>query len=188
MAGHYRDGVSLRLGGQALFESVVWGEEERPDDAERAWERLGCISGSPARPEKQYGAGPDNLWALSPARQAVTELKTGCVTDTIAKKDINQLGGSVRWFNDHNREAKALPVMLHPSRYSESQGTPPQGMRIVTPARFEKLKEAVTQYVAALAASPDRWRDEQAVGEQSAHHKLNGDRFFYTYAEPVRPS
>jgi hypothetical protein len=30
-------------------------------------------------------------------------------------------------------------------------------MRVVTPALFEKLKEAVTSYAAALVGSPDRW-------------------------------
>ncbi|MGP3974458.1 DEAD/DEAH box helicase [Streptomyces sp. 8N114] len=186
LAAQYGDGLSLRLGVQALFENVVWGEEERSDDAERAWQALGEHLGfTSARPEKQYGMGPDNLWALSATRQAVTELKTGCVTDTIAKKDINQLGGSVRWLNDHNPEVEALPVMLHPSRVSDAKATPPPGMRVVTPARFEKLKEAVTQYATALASSPDRWADEQAVREQLAHHKLTGDRFFTTYADPV---
>ncbi|CAL9327693.1 hypothetical protein SUDANB106_00007 [Streptomyces sp. enrichment culture] len=116
LAGRYRDGVSLRLGVQALFEDVVWGEEERSDDAERAWQALGEHLGfASTRPEKLYGTGPDNLWALSAARQAVTELKTGCTTDTIAKKDMDQLGGSVRWLNDHNPQVEAVPVMLHPS-------------------------------------------------------------------------
>lgn len=46
----------------------------------------------------------------------------------------------------------------------------------------------MTSYAAALASSPDRWADEQAVREQLAHHKLTGDRFFTAYAEPVRAS
>ncbi|WP_042365921.1 hypothetical protein [Streptacidiphilus neutrinimicus] len=60
------------------------------------------------------------------------------------------------------------------------------GMRVVTPAMFDKLKDAVTSYAAALASSPDRWADEQAVREQLARHKLTGDRFFTTYSESVR--
>ncbi|WP_093868115.1 DEAD/DEAH box helicase family protein [Streptomyces sp. KS_5] len=185
----YRDGVSLRLGVQTLFEDVVWGEEERSDDAERAWQQLGLHLGfASTRPEKQYGTGPDNLWALSATRQAVVELKTGCTTDTIAKKDMDQLGGSVRWLNDHNPEVEALAVMLHPSRVCDAKAIAVPGMRVVTPALFEKLKEAVTSYAAALAGSPDRWADEQAVRDQLAYHKLTGDRFFTTYAEPVRTS
>jgi Type III restriction enzyme, res subunit len=189
LATRYRDGTSLRLGVQALFEDVVWGEEERTGDAERAWQALGQHLGFPStRPEKQYGTGPDNLWALSAARQAVTELKTGCTVSTIAKKDMDQLGGSVRWLNEHNPEVDALPVMLHPSRVSDANATPPPGMRIITPVMLDKLKEAVTSYAAALAISPDRWVDEQAVREQLTHHQLTGDRFFTIYAEPVRAS
>ncbi|MFH8485319.1 DEAD/DEAH box helicase family protein [Streptomyces longisporoflavus] len=187
LASRYTDGTSLRLGVQALFEDVVWGEEERSDDAEAAWQSLGAHLGfSSTRPEKLYGKGPDNLWALTAARQAVIELKTGCTTDTIAKKDMDQLGGSVRWLNDHNAEVEALPVMVHPNRVSDAKATAVPSMRVVTPALFDKLKEAVTRYATALAASPDRWADEQAIREQLAHHGLTGDRLFTNYAEPAR--
>ncbi|MFJ4695556.1 hypothetical protein [Streptomyces sp. NPDC088766] len=78
--------------------------------------------------------------------------------------------------------------MLHPSRVSDDKATAVPGMRVVTPTLFEKLKEAVTSYAAALTSTPDRWADEQAVHEQLAHHKLTGDRVFTTYAEAVRTS
>ncbi|GGU11501.1 DEAD/DEAH box helicase family protein [Streptomyces lateritius] len=186
LSAKYTDGTNLVLGVKRLLEEVVWGEEERSDDAERAWEQLGLHLGFVStRPEKQYGKGPDNLWALSAAEQAVIELKTGCVTDTIAKKDLNQLGGSVRWLNEINRNVKALPVMLHPSRTCDVQGTPPPGMRVVTPARFELLRDAVTKFANALAANPGSWKDEQAVSVQLTQHKLTGN-FFNTYSEAVR--
>ncbi|MER6401491.1 DEAD/DEAH box helicase family protein [Kitasatospora sp. NPDC001603] len=189
LAAQYHDGIGLRLGVQALFEDVVWGEEERSDDAERAWQQLGLHLGfASTRPEKLYGTGPDNLWALSTTRQAVVELKTGCTTDTIAKKDMDQLGGSVRWLNAHNAEVEALPIMLHPSQVRDTRAIAVSGMRVVTPALFKKLKEAVTSYAAALASNPDRWADEQAIREQLAHHKLTGDRFFTTYADSLRTS
>ncbi|MER6958230.1 hypothetical protein [Streptomyces sp. NPDC000618] len=79
------------------MEEVVWGDEERTDVAERAWQRLGLHLGFVStRPEKLYGTGPDNLWKLSAARQAVIELNTGCASDTIAEKDADRLGGSIR--------------------------------------------------------------------------------------------
>ncbi|WP_055470019.1 hypothetical protein [Streptomyces ardesiacus] len=156
---------------------------------ERAWQALGEHLGfASSRPEKLHGTGPDNLWALSAARQAVIELKTGCTTGTIVKKDMDQLGGSVRWLNDHNPEVEAVPVMLHPSRAADAKATAVPGMRVITPEQFGQLKDAVTAYAAALASSPDRWADEQAVREQLAHHKLTGDRFLTAYAEPVSPS
>ncbi len=49
------------------------------------------------RPEKPYGKGPDNRWTLAGDRHAVVEMKTGCTTATIAKKDVDRLRGPVRW-------------------------------------------------------------------------------------------
>jgi hypothetical protein len=187
LSARYTDATALRLGLQALLEDVVWGEEERSDDAERAFEQLGLHLGfTSTRPERQYGTGPDNLWALSAGQQAVIELKTGCSTATIAKKDMDQLGGSVRWLNDHNSDVTALPIMVHPSAISDERSTPVPGMRVVTPDLFEKLATAVTQFATALAGAPDRWSDEQAVRDQLTYHKLTGDRFFDTYSQPVR--
>ena len=97
LASEYADGVRLVLGIMALLDDIQW-DEERTEDAERAWEQLGRHLGfTSLRPEKLYGAGPDNLWALGADRHAVTELKTGCTNNLIAKKDLDQLGGSVRW-------------------------------------------------------------------------------------------
>ncbi|MEU6673854.1 hypothetical protein [Streptomyces sp. NPDC046925] len=46
--------------------------------------------------------------------------------------------------------------MLHPSRAGDPEATGVPGMRVATPALFDKLQEAVTRYAAALAANPDR--------------------------------
>jgi hypothetical protein len=68
-----------------------------------------------SRPEKICGTGPDNLWVLG-AEHAVTELKTGWITSTIAEKDLDQLGGSVRWDQEQYPDVQPLPVLVHPSR------------------------------------------------------------------------
>ncbi|WP_158754409.1 hypothetical protein [Streptomyces sp. NRRL F-2580] len=75
--------------------------------------------------------------------------------------------------------------MLHPSRTCDAQGTPPLGMRVVTPAKFELLREAVTKFAHALAANPGSWADEQAVSVQLTQHKLTGN-LFNTYSEAAR--
>jgi hypothetical protein len=187
LAARYSDATDLRLGVQALLEDVVWGDDDRSDDAERAWQQLGLhLRFTSTRPEKQYGTGPDNLWALSSSQQAVIELKTGCGTATIAKKDMNQLGDSVRWLNEHNPEVTALPVMVHPSAVSDAKSTPVPGTYVVTPELFAKLTAALLQYATALGGAPDRWGEEQAVRDQLAHHRLTADRFFGTYSEPIR--
>jgi hypothetical protein len=188
LAAEYTDGISLVLGVKSMLEEIQW-DEERTEDAERAWARLGQHLGfASTRPEKQYGTGPDNLWALSDGRHAVTELKTGCMTSTIAKKDLDQLGGSVRWDQEHSPGVTSVPVMVHPSRDCDVRGTPVAGMRVVTPGRLEQLKAAVTAFAIALADGQGRWADEQAVAAHLAHGRLDHGSLFQVYAEPARPA
>jgi hypothetical protein len=183
LAGEHQDGTSLVLGVRALLEEIQW-DPERTDEAERAWEQLGRHLGfASSRPEKQSGRGPDSLWALTAERHAVTELKTGCTTIVIAKKDLDQLGGSVRWDQEQHPGIQSLPVMVHPSREYDERGTPVPNMRVVTPVKLDELKGAVRAYAVALADGPGRWADEQAVAAQLAYHKLDSGNLFQTYAE-----
>ena len=180
--------MSLVLGVKSLLEEIQW-DDERTDEAEAAWARLGQHLGfSSTRPEKQYGTGPDNLWALSGDQHAVTELKTGCVTNTIAKKDLDQLGGSVRWDQEQSPGVTSIPVMVHPSRDCDGRGTPVPGMRVVTPDKLEQLKTAVTAFAVALADGQGRWSDEQAVAAHLAHGRLEDGRVFQVDADAARPA
>lgn len=45
---------------------------------------------------------------MSDTTHAVTELKTGASNTTIAKKDVDQLGGSVRW-HEQQHLVSAVP-------------------------------------------------------------------------------
>ena len=183
LAHKYKGAMHLVLGVREMLEKIVW-EEERTDEAEAAWEQLGHHLGfTSTRPEKLYGTGPDNLWALSAERHAVVELKTGCTTATIVKKDIDQLGGSVRWDQEHHPGVTPLPVMVHPTGALSKLGTAVPNMRVVTPEKLEKLKNAVSAYAVALADGQGRWGDEQAVAMQLAHGKLDAGNIFQIYAE-----
>lgn len=184
----YTDGISLVLGLRALVERVVW-DEERTDEAEAAWQSIGDHLGfTSTRPEKLYGTGPDNLWALSTDRHAVVELKTGSITDRISKKDLDQLGGSIRWDQEQYPGVTAIPVMVHPTRDLHDQAIAVPNMRVVTRQKLEALKQAVVAYAVALADGQGRWGDEQAVTTQLAHQRLVVGTLFQTYAETARPA
>jgi hypothetical protein len=59
-----------------VLEDFRW-DQKRTDDAEVAWTRLGeHLRLTSTRPEKQYGSGPDNLWA-SGDRHAVDRQSAG---------------------------------------------------------------------------------------------------------------
>ncbi|TKA12060.1 DEAD/DEAH box helicase [Actinacidiphila oryziradicis] len=181
----YPDATSLLLGVKSIFEDVVWGDEKRSKDAERAVEQLGLHLGfASSRPEDMYGKGPDDLWALSSDRHAVIELKTGRTHDAIIKHDLDQLGGAVRWNAETHPGVTQIPVIMHPSPVLHGQGTAVTGMRVITPQTWNRLSEAVRAFAEALTNGQQRWREHHAVAEQLAQHKLTATTLFTTYTEP----
>ncbi|WP_230687067.1 DEAD/DEAH box helicase [Catellatospora vulcania] len=183
----YADAMELVLGVRMLLDEIQW-DEDRTDDAEAAWQKLGLHLGfASSRPEKEYGTGPDNLWALSTTQHAVIELKTGCITTTISKHDLDQLGGSVRWDAQHHPDVAQVPILLHPSRTPHILATPVTGMRIVTKEKMELLKLAVRTFATELANGLGRWGDEQAVAAQLTSCKLTGTQLFLHYTDPPTP-
>ena len=52
-------------------------------------------------PERSYGEGPDNLWALPNGSFLVIECKSGATSDSgVSKRDAGQLGQSIEWFGE----------------------------------------------------------------------------------------
>ena len=75
------------------------------------------------RPEKQYDTAPE-LRALNGDWHAVTEVKTGRTTSTIARKDLDQAGGGLRWDRKQSPSVTSRPVRIHPSGDCDGRGTP----------------------------------------------------------------
>lgn len=113
------------------------------------------------RPEEETGRGPDNLWCLENNEFLVIECKNEAITETISKKDCNQLNGSIQWFNNEYasvRGAKAIPIMIHPSKVFEYSASPSSDIRIMTPDLLEKFKDEVLGFSKAFTLT-DNYND-----------------------------
>jgi hypothetical protein len=180
----YADSTALVLGVRAVLDDIVW-DNDRTDQSEAAWEKLGLHLGFDSmRPERLYGTGPDNLWTLSATRHAVIELKTGVELDCegIAKKDADQLRGSVQWNAKKNPDVANVPVMLHPVDVLDEKAIAVPDMRVITPIKLTELKTAVAAFATALTQGQNLWADEQAVAQQLTFHRLTGDRLITEYS------
>ena len=165
---------------------LVW-DSERTDATEDALADLAQLLGLVSqRPERDFGRGSDVLWALSVAKYAVIEAKSGATGAMIWKKDINQLAGSVNWCKtEYGAETTVVPVMMHPTNIVERSGTPPSGARILNGEKLEALKAAVLAYATALAQQ-DAFRDEGKVGEQLGAHRLLAGDIINAYSVAAR--
>lgn len=182
LTAEYDTAVSLVLGVRALVEEIRW-DDSATDEAEAAFERLGHHLGfTSERPERRYGTGPDNLWALTVDRHAVIELKTGSRAPSIDKHDADQLGGSIRWHAENYDDVVAVPVLVHPQSVCSDLATRPEGTRVITPDKLDDLKKSVVALAVALAQDSGHWRVESVVAEQLAHHKLTGGTVLNTYS------
>ncbi len=183
----YGDGASLRLAVEALIADLAW-DPDRTEQAEQGWADLAKHLGfSGERPEKDSGVGPDDLWSDSDGNHLVIEVKSGAKSALISKRDINQLGGSVRWAEQHLTGTSSIaPVIVHPSHIVERTGTPPPGARSIDTATHAKLMDAVRRYAVALTVE-DRYRDAAAIQGQLVSLHLNGRQLVDFYGAVVHP-
>jgi hypothetical protein len=139
------------------------------DDAERfekAMALLGLAVGfETQRPEAELGKGPDDLWALGGLRFLVIECKNGATTNTIAKKDADQLAGSMNWFHGaYDQSCQATPIMVHPALMFHGAASPMPNVRIVDEECLVKIRAELLSYATAIGALKTMPKADQLQG------------------------
>lgn len=149
---------------------------------------LGKILGfKSSRPEQEIKKGPDNLWAIGNGKYIVIECKSGTITDSIDKRDCNQLAGSVNWFYTEYKDSfsSCTPVMIHNSNVFDYSCSPPKDARIITPHLLESLKQAVQNFVTALVQN-DNWKNENKINDLLMAYKLCNNDIVEVYSSSYK--
>jgi hypothetical protein len=186
----FDDATRLQLSIGVVLDDITW-DENRTEQAEAAFRRLGELLGFVStRPEREYGAGPDNHWALTPTMNAVIELKTGVTRSDpeLIKTEVDQLSGSLNWDAENNPDAtERVPVLVHPRARRHAKATPPPGTRVITPEDLEALKVSVRSFAAEI--SVDRgWTKLSVVSAALASHSLVGAEIIGKHSRrPIPP-
>jgi len=164
----------LALGFEAVISDLVF-DPNRTEEFEEAFRQLGRLIGlNTERPEKDHGKGPDNLWALNATTFWILEAKTGATTNFIAKKDVNQLAGSVNWFQEKYTHGEGgTPVMVHQARTLGTGASAVPGMRIITGRTLGELTSNARNFANALAQSG--WTDPAVIEGLLHGHTLSAD-------------
>ena len=177
---HRRDLPGARAS-RRLLDEIQWDEDA--DRGGRA--RLGTTRPAPGVRQHPPGEAvrhrPGQPVGLSAERHAVTELKTGCTTPTHRQERPRPARRQCPLGPGAAPGRHSLPVMVHPSRHCDELGTAVPGMRVVTPAKLEELKRAVTAYAVALADGQGRW----ATSRQSLPNWLTTGSMAATSSRPT---
>lgn len=100
------------------------------------------------RPEKEYGTGPDVLWASPGTPSLCLEVKTGKDDASVyRKRDMGQLSDHVQWVRDNAECTEIIPAFIGPvSKPSDSANPPPEFLLI----EVEQLAQLADKLEAAL--------------------------------------
>lgn len=175
LADRYGDPTGLVVGVNAVLEDLRF-DPDRTDKFEDALEQLGLHLGFVvARPERDSGRGPDVLWGISEHNYLVIEGKSGATSaDEVYKRDMGQLAHSVSWFeHEYDRANRCTPLLVHPTNALAPDAVAPEGCRIITEEKLDKLSASVRTMVSSLANS-GAWGDPEAVAEQLTRNLLLG--------------
>jgi len=127
--------------------------EDNADQFERALDELADILGFESqRPEKETGRGPDVLWSVGSQLYFVIECKSEAVSATITKTYLNQLAGSVNWFqSEYDFGASCIPIEVHPSTTYEYAATPVEGTRVLDREGLTAFRGAIRMFTVAVS-------------------------------------
>lgn len=180
LGANYADPITFRLAVGNLFDNITWELREAVDKAEEQIRILGLHLGfESTRPEKEYGdGGPDNLWGLTPTRNAIIELKTGITRDDtrIVKSEAEQLLHSLEWDRNSNPHVQnQIPVMVHPDTTLHPAAVLNAATRIITPDDLVKLRKDVETFADELSSAKS-WADPIAVAEALQRNRLTADQ------------
>lgn len=172
----------------ALATSLSFGIDHQK--FEKAWQELGFILGLKAgRPEEELAKGPDGLWSLPEKRFLLFEIKNEVELSRteIYQSETEQLSNSVNWFRAEYGDTASLAIFLvHPTDKLAESAYPPEGTRVITPARLDDLLARVRAFATALAAkAPDTWTGDE-IGKQLAGQKLDAESLRTRYSVPAR--
>ncbi|WP_228541652.1 helicase C-terminal domain-containing protein [Nocardia sp. XZ_19_369] len=186
LSRRYKDKVQLRMGVEALLEDLRF-DPERTDQFEQALADVAQHIGLAAqRPEHEIGRGPDGLWALGQLKYWVIEAKSGATAMSIQKRYINQLAGSMNWFEtQYDSTVTAIAIMVHPADTLARDASAPTGARVITEARLEALRTAIRNYADALVAAA-RWDKPDDLNNLLTGHKLRAHDL-YSYTRAIKP-
>lgn len=136
---------------QAILNNLVF-LPNTSNKFEEAIKNIGILLGFYAqRPEAEFGRGSDNIWAVGDNSYFIIECKNGTTNSTINKHDINQLTGSISWFeHEYKQLSSYIPIMIHLGNTCEHSATPHKEARVMTHKHLEMFNSNIFNFFVAL--------------------------------------
>ncbi len=158
----------------------------KPHIVEAAIQALGEALGADSiRPEKEYGAGPDNLW-LWGDKAFVIEAKNEN-EHSLHKKDSGQLHDSLQWARENypTYADRLIPLTVAKIWNADKDAHYSQDTRVLTQEGCQLLGQALQQLCQKLAKNGPVFLVAATVLEEMNNFKLSPDQFVNLYTKRI---
>jgi len=140
------------------------------------------------RPDKEWKAGPDNLWALRDGEYLLIECKSEVHTDRaeINKSETGQMNDAVAWFNKNYAGATSKNLMVIPANKMSSATAFAHDARIMRAKELSKLHGNVRSFFKEFKLVDFRNLSPEAIQKWLGTHDLSTDAIAENYSVSVR--
>ena len=162
----------------------------RSEFFESSLQELGIALGfSSERPDKEWKAGPDNLWALREGEYLLLECKSEVEVSRseISKTEAGQMNTSAAWFTESYQGASVTRVIVIPTRLLAEGAAFSDAVAVLRDPKLGQLKRNFRAFFRELTTLDLRNVPDRAVYEMLRRHYLDiGDLQSRYYDEPRR--
>jgi hypothetical protein len=140
------------------------------------------------RPDKQWKAGPDNLWGLEAGEFLLVEAKNEVKSERaeIYKSESGQMNNSCAWFASQYPAAKATKILVHPSNKLANAAGFVEIVQILRKDELDMLKKNVREFFAEFRGVKLTDVSEANVQSWLVQHALTVNDLKTKYAVPVK--
>ena len=177
----------IRITVDAILDGLRFGAPA--DGFERALQDAGEALGLECeRPDKEWKAGPDNLWAIRDGEFVLFECKNE-VEETraeIHKKETGQVNNAIGWFREHYAGAIGRNLMVIPAVRLAAGAAFNGEVEIVRRTELNDLKTNFRRFFEEFVAFDVRDMSDGKLQELLNAHRLSSEDLMKCYGVKVR--
>jgi hypothetical protein len=161
----------------------------KADRFEEAFNDLGTALGFVGqRPDKEWKAGPDNLWGLRDDEYLLAECKSEVqlTRSEISKYETEQMNSSCAWFGRHYAGAKVTNMMIIPTNRLADASALTHQVQVLNERGLNKLRENVRKFFAEFKGMDFKDLSEKKIQQLTDAHKLSVEAIVGEYTKQIR--
>jgi len=182
----FEDYSEMQVHVRKFMERLAFGVDS--DHFEAAFNEAGKALGFACeRPDKDWKAGPDNLWVLRDNLYLLIECKSEVRMDRpkIYKDESGQMNNACAWFSKNYVGVKCLNMMIVPTRdLSEGAGFN-QDVRIMRPKELGVFVDNIKKFFNSFHNADLQSPDKSYIQSQLQKNKLLEEDLFENYTVAV---